>query len=667
MSWMRNSLAKLVFLHGVGGADLLERWLDPLNGRLTQLGYPSLRTSSRDELIVPSYVVAKQDDAIEPPITLKPAKDEALLRQSLDFTARQKELERFVRSFGDKRGPGFSLLPGPVVDPVAEAAEFIKFSEVSCYMGEKTARYSVWRQVLQQLPEDGRLIVVAHSLGSVVMTDLLRRLPGGLTVDLLITIGSPLAFSRYRSNSGLSGSSFPYERVQRWLNVAAPLDGVCGGRGVAAAIPQVIDVHADLSFSHAAAGYMSHPAVAAAIGYVAFDGKPRPSTEAGPGPKPVALRVHDSWDPLLLGTAFSLQIANGLPKKAWADKRRLDVARREVAKRVLSDIDARRGDRAAQVDELRDLGAEFESSRLDDNPLADGRYPDYHSLTQGAAAQLSGKWTDEQLLSLSVAMLLSPIVPPFDIRVSTDSRHEALEQTLNVIRAHRGNLSDKLFAQQVRESVEWAQSRLADGRFPWGTVLIASGIVLLAATGVGLAAAAPAGLAGAAVVTSTLAGFGPGGMVGGLIALGVLTGTAASVASFGVAGVVNGDDSSAGDLAAQSAGELVGSSPDALTVTLTGMLAVVHAQLELSFDSSEALVRLTLVNALDMARAEWLVHREVAPDGRSTKDWAAKVARLEKAVDALDSLVTVDTTQALMQARRAIETGKGPELEGPKG
>src|SRR3954452_20027957 len=165
------------------------------------------------------------------------------------------------------------------------------------------------------------------------------------------------------------------------------------------------------------------------------------------------------------------------------------------------------------------MGAEFVPG-LDDNPLADGRFPNYESLTYGAAPQLSGKWTDEELLSLSVGLMLLPIVPPFDIRVNTESRHEALERTLNLIRVSRGNLPDKVYARQVHDSVEWVQSRLAQGRFPLAPVLIASGLVLLAATGVGLVAAAPAGLAGAAVVTSTLAGFGPGGMIGGLITLG---------------------------------------------------------------------------------------------------------------------------------------------------
>lgn len=262
--------------------------------------------------------------------------------------------------------------------------------------------------------------------------------------------------------------------------------------------------------------------------------------------------------------------------------------------------------------------------------------------------------------------MLSPIVPPFDIRVSTDSRHEALEQTLNLIRARRGNLSDKVYARQVRASVEWAETRLAGGGFPWGTVLIASGIVVLAATGVGLAAAAPAGLAGAAVVTSTLAGFGPGGMVGGLIAPGVLTGTGASLTSLGMADALrDGGEVSRQDQAVHSARELVAAPPDALTVTLTGMLAVVHAQQQLLFESSEALVRLTLTNALDIARSEWLMHSDVAPDGRSIKDWDAKVTRLQRALDALDSLESVETTATLVRAHKAIESGR--VLEGSFG
>lgn len=70
------------------------------------------------------------------------------------------------------------------------------------------------------------------------------------------------------------------------------------------------------------------------------------------------------------------------------------------------------------------------------------------------------------------------------------------------------------------------------GGVPWGRVLTAAaGVALLAAGPVGLAVAAPAGLAGAAAVTSSLAAFGPGGMMGGLAMLGSLAGTGAAAAT----------------------------------------------------------------------------------------------------------------------------------------
>ncbi|SFP89589.1 hypothetical protein SAMN05660464_0037 [Geodermatophilus dictyosporus] len=652
-------MVTLVLLHGVGGIESQERWLDPLNVRLSELGYPEIRTAFGDTIRTPSYAVAKAADPTEPPGTYQPLKGEALVRQTLEHTARQKELERFIRPFGDQCARGLRLLPDSVVDPVAEVGEFLRFPEVAAYMADRSARYSVWSQVLNQLPDEGRVIVVAHSLGSVVMADLLHRLPQGLKIDLLVTIGSPLGFARYRSNARLTKDLFPYSRVERWLNVAAPLDGVCGGRGLSAAVPQVIDLHADLSFTHAAAGYMSHPSVAAAVGYVAFGGAHRAASSGLTDARP-SRRIHDSWDPLLLSTAFSLQISNGLHVNRWADKARLDTARREVAERVVLDIAARRRARDEQLAELQKMGADVSDSRLDDNPLADGRYPDHECLTRDAASLLNGKWRDEDLLSYAIGLMLLPVVPPFDIQFAMDVRREALESTMNLIRNRRGNLADKAFAQQVADSLKWAESRMAGGGFPWGTVLIATGVVLLAATGVGLAAAAPAGLAGAAIVTSTLAGFGPGGMVGGLITFGILTGTGASLASLGVADTLqDGEGAQAQRLAGQSASELAAAAPDSLTVMLTGMLAIVHAQLQLSFDSSEGLVRTTLMNALDIARGEWNVHEQVAPGSRVAKDWAAKVSRLERAVEALDSLST-EVSSAVSQVRQALESGRPP-------
>jgi hypothetical protein len=653
-------MATLVFLHGCGGPSTESHWLAPLNARLTQLGYPALSADADDELLFPSYTVQADKEAVEPPVTVTPEKGEVLLGAQLDFAARQKELERFVRSHEDWRG-GASLSPvAPlVVDPLADAVEFVGFPEVSRYLNDRSARFSVWQQLLAQLPAAGSVIVVAHSLGSVVTADVLRRLPRSVVVDLLVTVGSPLGFPRYRANAGLSPSSFPYRKVQRWLNVVAPLDGVCAGRGLSTALPQVIDLRADLSLSHAAAGYMSHPAVAAAIGYVAFDGEPKLKSADGGRAREPARRIHASWDPVLLQAAFALQVSNSLPKGRWTEKLRLDAARREVATRAVDDIAVRREARARRLDELRRIGAQPPAEELDDHPLADGRHPDHRSLVEEAASLLQGNWTDPELLPFAMGLMLHPLVAPFDVQADVARRQQALELTLNLIRTRRGNLADKTFAAQVRESVEWAKARLADGGFPWGTVLITSGVVVLAATGIGLAAAAPAGLAGAAVVTSTLATFGPGGMVGGMIALATLTGTGASLASLGVSTAWNEPDQVAeGNLANHSAHELAAADLDALTVTLTGMLAVVHAQRALSFESAEVRVRLILQNALDIARSELQVHETIAPGAPMTKRWTTKVTRLQRAVDASNAWGAAPAVARLELARKTIETGR---------
>ncbi len=88
---------------------------------------------------------------------------------------------------------------------------------------------------------------MAHSLGSIVTADVLMRLPPAVTVDLLVTVGSPLAFQRYRKYSAGLGSNFPYGRVHRWLNIYELNDLVTAGRGIAGTIPQALDVGVDLA------------------------------------------------------------------------------------------------------------------------------------------------------------------------------------------------------------------------------------------------------------------------------------------------------------------------------------------------------------------------------------------------------------------------------------
>jgi hypothetical protein len=349
----------------------------------------------------------------------------------------------------------------------------------------------------------------------------------------------------------------------------------------------------------------------------------------------------------------------------WRDRMRLDAAREEVARRAVADIETQRQRRADLLDAASKAGMQISKSQADDHPCADGRFPTYRDLTLDASDHLRGKWADEELLSLSVALMMQPIVAPFDIRADMDQRCKALELTLDRVRRPGGNLADRTFAEQVSESLRWAQKWMSDGKVPWGAVLIGSGLVVLAATGVGLAFVAPAGLAGAAVVTSTLAAFGPGGMVGGLLTLGTLTGTAASLTTLGLSTELDQDGSTeTGQTAASAGADLAAAPPQALTVSLASMLAVAHAQAHLSLESTMSTVRTVVENALDSAVAEHTLHSELAPDKDGTKSWLRKVELIEKALRGLDHLAdSTGSEQDIVEARRAIERGKPLAIE----
>jgi hypothetical protein len=71
--------------------------------------------------------------------------------------------------------------------------------------------------------------VVAHSLGSVIAYDCLKRVADTKTVDLLITIGTPLGMSEIQDKMKPEWSKddgYPGE-LPRWVNVVDRLDPVC--------------------------------------------------------------------------------------------------------------------------------------------------------------------------------------------------------------------------------------------------------------------------------------------------------------------------------------------------------------------------------------------------------------------------------------------------------
>ena len=86
-------------------------------------------------------------------------------------------------------------------------------------------------RALAQAPDHGPHVVVAHSLGSVIAYDVLKRVHDVPPVDALLTLGSPLGIDEVQDRLRPEWSrrdGFPYERVRSgWVNVYDPLDVIC--------------------------------------------------------------------------------------------------------------------------------------------------------------------------------------------------------------------------------------------------------------------------------------------------------------------------------------------------------------------------------------------------------------------------------------------------------
>jgi len=75
------------------------------------------------------------------------------------------------------------------------------------------------------------LVVVSHSMGTMLAYDVLRNCDTCPRVDTLITLGSPLGITEVQDELRPSGAmqvDFPASRLGRWVNVYDPLDPVCG-------------------------------------------------------------------------------------------------------------------------------------------------------------------------------------------------------------------------------------------------------------------------------------------------------------------------------------------------------------------------------------------------------------------------------------------------------
>jgi endonuclease G len=102
------------------------------------------------------------------------------------------------------------------------------FRDVAAYLDRPGVRTAVLDAVRQTLPSTGRVVLVTHSLGTVVGMDLLGDLDPALDVAMLVTAGSPLGMDSVFRRL-LSGGPNRPARVRRWVNAFCAPDPVAIG------------------------------------------------------------------------------------------------------------------------------------------------------------------------------------------------------------------------------------------------------------------------------------------------------------------------------------------------------------------------------------------------------------------------------------------------------
>ncbi|WP_460070646.1 serine peptidase [Streptomyces sp. YKOK-I1] len=154
---------------------------------------------------------------------------------------------------------------------VVEKSVRLVFPEVARYFADRRAHVleRVREALLRHRPE----VVVAHSLGSVVAYEALHGLGEALDVQLLLTLGSPLALPHaifHRLDPAPQGGfGAKPGNVRRWVNLADVGDFVAVPKGELARVFPEVEQLPDVSIApwwpHGVLDYLRHPSVGAAL------------------------------------------------------------------------------------------------------------------------------------------------------------------------------------------------------------------------------------------------------------------------------------------------------------------------------------------------------------------------------------------------------------------
>ena len=477
----------LLYLHGIEADDTDGSWLEGLEASLRRAGSEPLAERGF-KVLAPSYLALLDGEPptedVEPRYTYCRRAGWVETAAQGMYLLRQSELQRILAD-----------VPQPAPGPVASAPEWLAdvltpwlFDQAHRYRSHPARRHAIIRHIVDQLPPEGELVIVAHSLGSVVAADLIYHLPPELSVRLLVTIGSPLGWESMRRHLTRLNDTFPFTKVDSWMNVIGHHDPVAGSRGLAASLPEALDVFVDNGIGedvHNAVRYLDQDVIARAFDWVTH------TPGAGvvlPGATPTETLVA-----VVAGAQFALRLEQqpgGGPRRARFGKAREKVTL-ETAKR------------------LRESGE---------------THPVLNRLLRDNSDFLRGKLQPTETIAVLLTAAVGNPVQPYEIKIDDKDRQHALRLLaldLGVPNKWADTVLDVLgSATKAHKGFDW-----------WKATLVVTGLAAVIAAPLLVLAAAPAGLAGGAAVVAGLAAFGPGGMVGGLTLLGLVAGVGGSVAT----------------------------------------------------------------------------------------------------------------------------------------
>jgi endonuclease G, mitochondrial len=141
------------------------------------------------------------------------------------------------------------------------------FRDVAAYLERDGVRQAVLARMLAEIPDEGDIVLVSHSLGTVVAMDLLTRLPAGVRVPLLVTAGSPLGMDAVFKRL-LAGGPVRPPVVRTWVNAWAAPDAIAIGCPLGGTWADVRDIRTNnpKDRAHEIGEYLSDGRVATTVG-----------------------------------------------------------------------------------------------------------------------------------------------------------------------------------------------------------------------------------------------------------------------------------------------------------------------------------------------------------------------------------------------------------------